>query len=123
MNPINYVVQHSYGFETRLWPRAWAENLGLVAMKVLGGGDPKPKGFRLPRDSYEQAIRYALGVPGLSNLVIGLDSVAELDQAAATVMRVAPLSPDERAALFRRGQELLKANPVWEAPYGGPATG
>jgi aryl-alcohol dehydrogenase-like predicted oxidoreductase len=123
MNPVNYVVQHSYGFETRLWPRAWVENLGLVGMKVLGGGDPKPKGFRLPRDSYELAIRYALSVPGLSNLVIGLDSVAELDQAAATVMRVAPLSPDERAALFRRGQELLKANPVWEAPYGGPATG
>jgi predicted aldo/keto reductase-like oxidoreductase len=123
MNPINYVVQHSYGFETRLWPHAWAQNVGLVGMKVLGGGEPKPKGFRLPRDSYEQAIRYALDVNGLSNLLIGLESVAELEQAAATLLRVAPLAPAERAALFRRGLELLKANPVWEAPYGGPATG
>ena len=37
MNAVNYVVRHIDDFEERVWPEARQKNVGLVAMKVLGG--------------------------------------------------------------------------------------
>ena len=37
MNAVNFVVQHTYDFEHKVWSRAQSLNVGLVAMKVLGG--------------------------------------------------------------------------------------
>ena len=37
MNAVNFVVQHTYDFEHKVWSRARHMNVGLVAMKVLGG--------------------------------------------------------------------------------------
>jgi|GEM_PF-3429293 len=36
MNAVNFVVQHTYDFEHKVWSRARSLNVGLVAMKVLG---------------------------------------------------------------------------------------
>src|SRR5205823_14441972 len=82
MNAVNFVVQHTYDFEHKVWSRARRENIGLVAMKVLGGNAGTAGGFKLPEDHYELAIRYALSIPGLAVAVIGLENVAELEQAA-----------------------------------------
>lgn len=120
MNPVNFVVQHSYDFEHRLWSRAQQQNLGLVAMKVLGGAADKPKGFRLPGDAYRQAICYALSLPGISTLVIGMENVEELERAAETVRTATRLSDAEQMELYVRGFELLKGDATWKTPYGGP---
>ena len=120
MNAVNFVVQHTYDFEHKVWCRAREEKVGLVAMKILGGRKPGGNGFRLPEDTYEQAIRYALSIPGISCAVIGFESVAELEKAAETVSRSLPLSEEESAKLYRQGIEILTQDPDWKMPYGAP---
>ncbi len=122
MNAVNFVAQHTYDFENKVWCRARQQNLGLVAMKVLGGAGPGGKGFQLPEECYELAIRYALSIPGLSCAVIGMGGVAELEKAAATVSQAQPLSDEESFDLYRRGVELLTRNPNWHTLYGLPVT-
>ena len=119
MNAVNFVAQHLYDFEHKVWSRAREMNLGLVAMKVLGGD--YRKGYRVPAEEYERAIRYALSIPGLSCAVIGMKSAAEVEQAARTVTQAAPMSDEERLATYRRGLELASTKD-WQTPYGEPMT-
>lgn len=117
MNAVNFVVQHTYDFEHKVWSRARRENLGLVAMKVLGGR--AGGGFRLPQASYEGAVRYALSVPGVSCAVIGMKNIAELEQAARTVAAFRPLAAEESHALALEGLKLAREE-EWRTAYGTP---
>jgi aryl-alcohol dehydrogenase-like predicted oxidoreductase len=121
MNAVNFVVRHSYDFEHKVWSRARRDNVGLVAMKVLGGAGPGEQRYRLPEEHYEKAIRYALSIPGLAVAVIGLENVAELEKATATVAHARPLSEDESRDLARVGLELA-GQPSWKTVYGLPMT-
>ena len=115
MNAVNFVVQHTYDFEHKVWSRARHMNVGLVAMKVLGGAVREEGGFKVDEKYYEQAIRYALSVPGIAVAVIGLENIAELEKAASVVARNQPLSPEENLELARIGLELA-GTPEWKAP-------
>jgi uncharacterized protein len=117
---VNYVVQHSYDFEHKVWNRAVKQDLGLVAMKVLGGGDPKPAGMRLPHDTYDDCIRYALSLPGISTMVIGMENQEELERAAQAVKDLTPLSDVEFRMLYAKGLEILQQDSQWYTPYGEP---
>jgi aryl-alcohol dehydrogenase-like predicted oxidoreductase len=119
MNAVNFVVRHSYDFEHKVWSRARHMGVGLVAMKVLGGAARDQGGFKLDEKYYEQAIRYALSVPGIAVAVIGLENVAELEKAASVVAPAKPLSPEEDLALAKVGLELA-ASPDWKTVYGEP---
>ncbi len=119
MNAVNFVVRHTYDFEHKVWSRARHMNLGLVAMKVLGGAARDQGGFKLDEKHYEQAIRYALSVPGISVAVIGLENIAELEKAASVVARAQPLTTEEDLALARIGLDLA-SSPEWKAVYGTP---
>lgn len=121
MNAVNFVVRHTYDFEHKVWSRARRENLGLVAMKVLGGAPDGEKagGFKVPEERYELAIRYALSIPGLSTAVIGLENVEELEKAAAAVAKAEPLSDDEARDLARLGLTLA-GEKGWREAYGTP---
>jgi len=118
MNAVNFVVQHTYDFEHKVWSRARRENLGLVAMKVLGGGAGS-EGFRLPDEHYEAAMRYAFTIPGLHVAVIGMEGIRELEQAAETVARIRPLSDAEAHELAQTGLELASEE-RWKEAYGTP---
>ncbi len=61
---------------------------------------------------YEQAIRYALSIPGIAVAVIGLENIAELEKAASVVARAQPLSPEESLDLAGTAE--------WKTPYGTP---
>lgn len=119
MNAVNFVVQHTYDFESKVWARARRENIGLVAMKVLGGAGAGREGFRLPSDQYENAIRYALSIPHVACAVIGIESISELERAAETVATAQPLTEQETNQLARLGLELA-ATRQWKAAYGTP---
>jgi aryl-alcohol dehydrogenase-like predicted oxidoreductase len=119
MNAVNFVVQHTYDFEHKVWSRARHMNLGLVAMKVLGGAERQESGFKMDEKFYDQAVRYALSIPGLAVAVIGLENIAELERAAASVIAAKPLSPEESQELSRIGLQLA-ATPSWKAAYGEP---
>jgi uncharacterized protein len=119
MNAVNFVVRHTYDFEHKVWSRARHMNVGLVAMKVLGGAPSERPGFMLDEKYYEQAIRYALSVPGIAVAVIGLENIAELEKAASTIARATPLSPEEDLALARIGLDLA-GSADWKTIYGTP---
>lgn len=121
MNPVNFAVQHTYDFEHKVWSRARRDNIGLVAMKVLGGAGKDQKGFRLPEATYTQAIRYALTIPSLSCAVIGIESIAELEDAVEAVSKFEPLSQEETHELSLQGLKLARA-PEWQKAYGEPLT-
>lgn len=121
MNAVNFVTQHTYDFEHKLWSRAHHQNVGLVAMKVLGGAPDNQPGYRLPQSRYEQAIRYVLSIPGLSCAVVGLENIAELEQAARVVASAKPLSDAEAHELALAGLELA-GQAAWKASYGLPLT-
>ncbi len=122
MNAVNFVIRHSYDFEHKLWSRAHQENIGLVAIKVLGGARREGKGFRLPEDSYEQALQYALSLPGACTAVIGFEDPVQVEEAAAVMGRFKPLSEQDAFSLYRRGLEILAGTSYWNAPWGGPVT-
>jgi aryl-alcohol dehydrogenase-like predicted oxidoreductase len=119
MNAVNFVVQHTYDFEHKVWSRARHMNLGLVAMKVLGGAAKPDGGFKMDEKHYEQAVRYALSIPGLAVAVMGLENVAEVERAASVVAAAKPLSPEESQELARVGLQLAGTE-AWKTAYGEP---
>ncbi len=121
MNAVNFVVQHTYDFEHKVWSRARHMKLGLVAMKVLGGAARDQGGFKIDEKHYEKAIRYALSIPGIAVAVIGLENIAELEKAASVVARANPLSPEESLDLARIGLDLA-GTADWKTAYGAPLT-
>lgn len=73
MNAVNYVIRHVYDFEEQVWPEARRRDIGLVAMKVLGGmyksesaPQYKPKAQRRPyqRRSHAAGLPVRPGVAG-----------------------------------------------------------
>ncbi|OJW22562.1 MAG: hypothetical protein BGO49_00830 [Planctomycetales bacterium 71-10] len=121
MNAVNFVVRHTYDFEHKVWSRARRMDLGLVAMKVLGGARRQEGGFKMDEEHYERAFRYALSLPGLDVAVVGLENVAELEKAAATIARVKPFTPEEEHEVARLGLQIA-ATPEWKTAYGEPLT-
>ncbi len=120
MNAVNFVNQHTYDFEHKVWARALEKNIGLVSMKVFGGA--KGNDFRLPEEDYENALRYTLSLNGLSTAVIGINKMEHLYQLLATFRRVDALSEDEFLSLAQRGLDLLKVDPAWRSAHGLPIT-
>lgn len=120
MNAVNFVNQHTYDFENKIWSRALQENIGLVSMKVFGGANGN--GFRLPMEDYENALRYTLSLNGLNTAVIGINTMEQLDQLLETFPRVDALSEDEFLALAQHGLDLIKTDAKWKAAHGLPIT-
>lgn len=124
MNAVNYVARHIYDFEKRVWPKAREQNVGLVAMKVLGGqyktesdraGKPRAKGGRIRGEYTEPAFRYAMGLPGCQTVVLGCYDVGELNQAIGWTRRFEPLSDEEQQELLAFGSRLAGQ---WGEVYG-----
>ena len=94
MTPASLVSRHVYNFEQEVWPRALDKGVGLLAMKVFCGvADSKrsAKGAHLPDHLKEAGLRYALGLPGVSGVAVGLHDEQELAQVLGWVRAFAPL--------------------------------
>jgi aryl-alcohol dehydrogenase-like predicted oxidoreductase len=118
MNAVSLVARHIYDFENKVWPKAAAKGVGLVAMKVFGGwktGEKHPKGARLPDELRQAAVRYALGLPRVSLAVLGTHDEEELRQNLAWVRGYKPLTAAERDRLDGPTRRLARA---WGPVYG-----
>lgn len=122
---LSYVDRHTYNFEEKVLPIARKHNVGIIAMKVLGGADPKKGGYGNPQsvgrlasarpDRVETAIRYALSLPGVTSVNLGINSVEQLKQDLVYFQRFEPLSEAEMDQLLEEGRELAAA---WGAHFG-----
>jgi len=121
MNAVSLVVRYVYNFEEKVWPAAAKKGVALAAMKIFGGapgGEKKPKGARLSDDFLRSALRYALGLPQVSVVVVGIHDDKELKQNLEWAREYKPLTADELAALDKPSRELADK---WKAVY-GPVT-
>jgi aryl-alcohol dehydrogenase-like predicted oxidoreductase len=114
---LNYVDRHTYGYEEKVLPEARKRNIGVIAMKVLGGPVAPPARARITSpDEYVANLRYVLGIPGVSVAIIGIRTVEELRQAVATARDFRPLTPAEMTRITERGKTLARE---W-GPLRGP---
>ena len=103
MAAVNPIDRHIYDFEGILFREAAELGLGVVAMKILGG--TVGEGAILSDEPhYGRAVRYALGIPGLSVAIMGMKSVAELEKAVAAVQAYEPLAGAERSEAMEDGK-------------------
>jgi uncharacterized protein len=117
MNAVSLVSRHIYDFESKVWPEAHKKKVALVAMKVFGGAakNDNPKGARMADEMKPAALRYALGLPQVSTVVVGIHDEAELKQNMAWVKDYKPLTAQELKKLDPQTRKLAKE---WKAPYG-----
>ena len=115
MVAMNFVDRHTYNFEEKVLPVARKHDCAIVAMKVYGGvtgswdGYRKLRPGRLVGDADRQdAIDYALSIPGLSTLVMGFKTLDELRLAIRAVRNHKPLEGPRRAAVLAKGARLAK---------------
>jgi aryl-alcohol dehydrogenase-like predicted oxidoreductase len=125
MCAMNFVDRHTYSFEEKVLPVARRHDCAIVAMKVLGGNSGGFGGYkkRLPgnliTDEHRQwAIDYALSLPGVATMVIGLKSLDELRLVIQAVRRFKPLEGDRREAVLAHGRELANQ---WGEHFGPAA--
>lgn len=112
MPVVNFVDRHTYNFEEKVIPIAVKHNVGVMAMKVLGGSaagyERKDQRAKLDTSDIEPAIHYALGVPGVSTAVLGCKSVEEVREAGRAARRYRPMTEEQIRALVARGRQLAK---------------
>jgi uncharacterized protein len=97
--PLNAFDAGFRSFEQRVVPELRRRGMGVIGMKSLGGqGKPVTAGVVSP----DEAIRYAMSIPGVSVTVSGIDSMAVLAQNLAVAQGFVPMSDMERQALRAR---------------------
>jgi predicted aldo/keto reductase-like oxidoreductase len=105
MNAVNIVDRHTYAFEDVVWPEARKQKIGLVAMKVYGGGITACK---MPEDLRQASFRFAQSVVGVALTVIGMGSEKELTQNVEWAKTFKPLGAEEASDLKKKTLALAK---------------
>ena len=123
MNAVSFVAIHVYNFQERVWPLARSQNIGLVAMKVFGGLSPqlrrqRPVESRLEPDELPLAFRYAMGLPGVSTVMVGCHDWQELEQVIEWACSFQPLSGEEEQQILTLGKRNARR---W-GEFHGPAS-
>jgi hypothetical protein len=112
---VNFVDRHTYGFEDKVLPVARKHNVGIVAMKVFGGARKSSGSYGNPDAPPEMdvahlqnAVRYALGTPGVCTANLGVHNMDQLRQNVELVKKCTPLSEDEDRELAQLGRQLAR---------------
>jgi aryl-alcohol dehydrogenase-like predicted oxidoreductase len=94
-------------FAEEFLPVANAKGVATIGMKVLGLGSLTHE--------VERSLRYAFGLP-LSTVIVGMETMAQLQQNLAIAESFQPLSDEERLAFFREIIPLVRPEKMaWKA--------
>ena len=96
-------------YEDKLLPLAHAKGMGVIAMKTVRWA----RNSDLPGP---QLIRYAMSLKGISTAIVGLDSLAHLDENAAMARQFEPMSASLRSEMtdFVRAEIASLGPAPWE---------
>lgn len=86
------------GAENFVLPAATENNAGVIAMKVLGHGTFQTR---------DLALRYSLGLPGVSLAIVGMDTPRQIDEIARIAANFSPLSHEEEQKLLDEVRPLV----------------
>jgi predicted aldo/keto reductase-like oxidoreductase len=101
--PLNCFDATFHSFEQHVLPELVKRGIAPIGMKSLTGhGTPVLKGVV----SAEEALRYAMSVPGVATTVSGIDSLDILRQNLAVARGFTPLRGEQMAALRARVAEV-----------------
>jgi aryl-alcohol dehydrogenase-like predicted oxidoreductase len=95
--PLNVMDAHYESFEARVLPVLLAQNIGVLGMKSLGGGDILKSGVV----TADECLRYALSLP-TSVVITGMETPEVLEQNVALARGFKAVSPEERQSLLAR---------------------
>jgi len=101
--PLNCFDAGFASFEQRVVPELVRRGMGVLGMKSLGGHG---KAVLAGVVRAEEALRYAMSVPGVSVTISGIDGMGVLEQNLAVARGFRPMSEEERQALRDRVRPL-----------------
>jgi aryl-alcohol dehydrogenase-like predicted oxidoreductase len=122
---VNAADPHHYSFSEQLLPLAVEKQMGIIGMKVpargrlLSSWTPPPmeqqkhswEGMVLAPTSgtldMRQAMYYPLSLP-VSTVIIGCDSIAQLEQNVQLAREFTPLNQQQMASLTEKAQPVAK---------------
>lgn len=121
--PLNVMDAHYQSFEKTVLPLLLEQNIGVLGMKSVGGGDI----LRSRVVSARECLRYALSLP-TSVVISGMGSLDILRDNVALARDFEPLSDEERAELLARtedaarhgGYELFKTSQRYDGTARNP---
>lgn len=85
--------------EVFLLPEAVKRNTGVIAMKTLGHGE---------YPNVDLALRYSLGLPGVSLAIVGMENEQQIDQIAQIAENFRPLDEAEEQQLIEQVRPILE---------------
>ncbi|MCY4604000.1 MAG: aldo/keto reductase, partial [Gemmatimonadetes bacterium] len=101
--PINVFDPHYLSFVDKVLPLAVEKNIGVIAMKTLGG---RPEAILATGvATVTECLRYAMSLP-VATVCSGMDSLEKLRQNVDIARQFAPLATAEQLALLSRTKEL-----------------
>ena len=95
--PVNVLDQHFLSFSRNVLPVAVEKNMGVIAMKTLGGGAFYHANILTP----EEALRFAMTMP-TSTVLSGMDTYPILKENITTAQNFKPMTEEEIEALLER---------------------
>jgi uncharacterized protein len=97
--PLNCFDASFRSFEQHVLPEARRRELAVLGMKSMGGeGDAVAKRVV----TAEEALRYAMSLPGVTTTISGIDSMRVLRQNVRIAQDFSPMSTDDMRALRKR---------------------
>jgi aryl-alcohol dehydrogenase-like predicted oxidoreductase len=121
--PLNCFDATFRSFETNVVPEAVRRGIAPIGMKSLtGAGDPVRKGVV----TVDEALRYAMSIPGVATTVSGVDALDVLHQNLAIARAFEPMTTEEMTRLRERVRavaadgrmELYKMTTHYDAKVG-----
>jgi len=116
---VNAADAHHLSFQEKLLPLAVEQEMGVIGMKIpargrlLAGWTPPPPDPQHPSPvaltpgtlSMREAMRYVLTLP-VSTVIIGCDTVAQLEENVQIARAFRPLAARQMAELASRSQAV-----------------
>lgn len=89
---LNAADVHRQSFIRSVLPEAMRRGMGVIGMKVLAAGRMVSPGLL----SADEAIHYVLSQPGVTNVIVGCRTPAEVEKNARAVRQFQPLTAAEQ---------------------------
>jgi predicted aldo/keto reductase-like oxidoreductase len=97
--PLNPFDASFFSFQQQIVPEAQQRGMAVLGMKpICGAGDPVKKGVLAP----EEALRYAMSVPGVTVTITGMEKPEVLHQNLRIAQNFEPMKDEEMKELENR---------------------